>query len=118
MSLIISTNRPTLLVSERTGGTNMGIWASSANIERVSFGNRGQPRRVRVAFLRNGGATALTAGGSVSKRVVQREGRWKSDAYRIYTRNNLEDSENVSRRLASSDREREYKTTRPVTALG
>ena len=65
-----------------------------------------------------GRATALAAGGSVSERVIKREGRWKSDAYRIYTRNNLEDSENVSRRLASSDREREYKTTRPVTGLG
>ena len=50
MASIIARNRPTLLVSERTGGTNMGIWASSASFERVSVEDRGEPRRVRVAF--------------------------------------------------------------------
>ena len=116
LSSIIARNHPTLLVSERTGGTNMGIWASSASFERVSVEDRGEPRRVRVAF--SSGWTLLTAGGSISERVIQREGRWQSSAYRIYTRNNLQDSDNVSRRLASSGREREHKTTRPVKGPG
>ena len=51
LSPTIARNRPTHLVSERKGGTNMGIWASSASIERVSFGNRGGRRRVHVAFM-------------------------------------------------------------------
>ena len=38
--------------------------------------------------LRIGGATTLAAGGDISERVTQREGRWKSDAYMAYTRNN------------------------------
>ena len=33
-----------------------------------------------------GGATTLAAGGDITERVIQREGRWKSDAYKgVYT---------------------------------
>ena len=32
--------------------------------------------------------------------MIQREGRWKSDAYKEYTRNNIDDSRRVSRKLA------------------
>ena len=35
----------------------------------------------------------------MSERVIQREGRCKSDAYKIYTRNNTEDASQVSRKL-------------------
>ena len=52
--------------------------------------------------LRIGGATKLAAGGDISERVIQREGRWRSDAYKVYTRNNIEDSTRVSRKLASA----------------
>ena len=42
----------------------------------------------------------LTAGGDVSKRVIQREGRRKSDAYKVYTPNNVEGAGQISRKLA------------------
>ena len=59
--------------------------------------------------LRIGGATTLAAGGDISERVIQREGRWKSDAYKAYTRNNIEDSRRVSRKrvVASEEKERQ-----------
>ena len=56
--------------------------------------------------MRIGGATALAAGKSVSERVIQREGRWKSDGYKVYTRNNTEGSDKVSARLAQVRRKR------------
>ena len=47
------------------------------------------------------GFGAVLAAGSTSEHVTQREGRWASgtDTYKVYTRNNLEDSEAVSTRL-------------------
>ena len=43
--------------------------------------------------------TTLAAGRDVSERVIQREGGWRSDAYKAYTRNTVEDSRNVARKL-------------------
>ena len=43
----------------------------------------------------------LAAGGDVSERVIQREGRWKSDAYKVYTWKNADDARQVSRKLAA-----------------
>ena len=59
--------------------------------------------------LRIGGATTLAAGGDISERVIQREQTWKTDAYKAYTRNNIDDSRRVSRKLvvASGGRERQ-----------
>ena len=62
----------------------------------------GNPEEYALHSMRIGGATALAAGGSVSERVIQREGRWKSDAYKVYTRSNTEDSEKVSSKLAQA----------------
>ena len=53
--------------------------------------------------LRIGGASRLAAGGGISERVIQREGRCKSVAYKVYTRSNIEDSGLVSRKLARHD---------------
>ena len=39
----------------------------------------------------------MVAGGEISDRVAQREGRWKSDAYKAYTVNNIKDKGQVSR---------------------
>lgn len=50
--------------------------------------------------LRVGRPIRLAAGRRTSERVIQRKGRWGSDAYKIYTRNNLEYSRRVSRELA------------------
>ena len=44
------------------------------------------------------------AGGEVSERVIQRAGRWKSDSYKPYTVNNMEDSRRVSRILGDKDK--------------
>jgi len=60
----------------------------------------GNPLEVGLHSLRIGAATALTAGGVVPDRIIQREGRWRSDVFKAYTRRNLEDAELVSRRLA------------------
>ena len=47
--------------------------------------------------LHIGRATMLAAGGDISERVMQREGRWKSDAYKACSRKNIQDSSRVSR---------------------
>lgn len=66
------------------------------------------PKRVSLHSLRIGYATVLAAGGGISERVIQREGRWKSgiDTYKVYTRSNIEDSVAVSRKLASASKEK------------
>ena len=51
-----------------------------------------------------GGASTLAAGGEVSERVIQMAGRWKSDSYKPYTVNNMEDSRRVSRILGDRDK--------------
>ena len=38
------------------------------------------PAEFALHSLRIGGASRLAAGGGMSERVIQREGRWKSDA--------------------------------------
>ena len=67
------------------------------------------PDEFALHSLRIGGATTLAAGGDISERVIQREGRWKSDAYKAYKRNNIDDTRRVSRNLvvASDGRERQ-----------
>ena len=60
------------------------------------------PDEFALHSLRIGGATTLAAGGDISERVIRREGWWRSDAYKVYTRNNIEDSTRVSRKLASA----------------
>ena len=60
------------------------------------------PSEVGLHSLRIGAATTLAAGG-VPQRVIQREGRWKSsESSKVYTRNNAEDANMVSRRLSES----------------
>ena len=53
------------------------------------------------------GATTFAAGGATSERVMQREGRWESDADKAYTRNIIEDSKRVSRKLVVAREENE-----------
>ena len=55
--------------------------------------------------LRISAATTLAAGGEVSQRVIQREGRWtSSESCKVYTRNNPEDAGIVSRKLAETEK--------------
>ena len=58
-------------------------------------------------LLRIGGAATLSAGEDVSERVIQREGRWKFDACKAYTCNNIQDSRMVSRKLAVASERKE-----------
>ena len=85
-------------------GSTIKVWdyRQATRALRQIAGQAGlDPKRVSLHSLRIGTATVLAAGGEVSERVLQREGRWKSgmDTYKVYTRNNIEDSEVVSRRL-------------------
>ena len=57
------------------------------------------PDEFALHSLRIGGASVLTAGGDVPERMIQHEGRWESDTYNVYTRNNVEDAGQVSRNL-------------------
>ena len=48
------------------------------------------PDEFALHSLRIGGATALAAEGDISERVmIQVEGKWRSDVYKAYTRNNV-----------------------------
>ena len=60
------------------------------------------PDKFALHSSRIGGATTLVAGGDIWERVIQREGRWRSDAYKAYSRNNIEDARRVSRKLGVS----------------
>ena len=61
------------------------------------------PAEFALHSLRIGGVSRLAAGGGMLERVIQREVRWKSDAYKVYTRSNMEDSGLVYRKLARQD---------------
>ena len=67
------------------------------------------PDEFALHSLRIGGANTLAAGGDILEGVIQNEGTWKSDAYKAYTRNNIEDSRRVSRKLvvASKGKDRQ-----------
>ena len=51
-----------------------------------------KPEEYALHALRIESASMLAAEGDVSERVMQREGRWKSDAYKVHTRNNADDA--------------------------
>ena len=61
------------------------------------------PREFALHSLRIGGASTLAAGGDVSDRVIQKEGRWRSEKYQTYTVYNVEDAKRVSRKLSDED---------------
>ena len=63
-----------------------------------------RPEHFALHSLRIGGATTLAAGGDVPEVAIQREGGWRSDVFKIYTRNNMADSRLVSRKLGDASR--------------
>ena len=75
----------------------MGIWPSDASVERDVAQSGRNPDELALHSLRIGGAAVLAARADTPERVIQREGRWKSDAYKVYTRTNVEDAGQVSR---------------------
>ena len=81
----------------------MEIWSGVMSVERERWlKSRGEkPEEYALHSLRIRSASMLAAGGDVSERVIQREGSWKSDAYKVYTRNNADDARQVSRKLAA-----------------
>lgn len=60
------------------------------------------PQRVRPALASDRERLGARPGSSVSERVIQRAGRWKSGGYKAYTRNNGDDAGHVSQKLATS----------------
>ena len=60
------------------------------------------PQEYALHSLRIGGATHLSAGGA-SDLVIQREGRWSSDAHKAYVRRHDKDADWVSGVLARTD---------------
>ena len=73
---------------------NVAVWTYGQALRalREVVAESGQdPAEFALHSLRIGGASRLPAGGEMSERVIQREGRWKSDAYKVYTRSSMED---------------------------
>ena len=64
----------------------------------------GDPKEFALHSLRIGGASTLAAGGDVPDRVIQQEGRWRSEEYKTYTVYNVEDAKRVSRKLSDKDK--------------
>ena len=56
--------------------------------------------------LRIFGTTTLEAGGDISRRKTEGERRWKSDAYKAYTRNNRGFEKGVTYACGGTRRER------------
>ena len=87
-------------------GNEVRVWRypeALAALRQVAARAGHDPSEVGLHSLRIGAATTLAAGGDVSQRVIQREGRWKSsESSKVYTRNNPEDAGIVSRKLAET----------------
>ena len=83
----------------------MEIPGALAALRQVAARAGDDPSEVGLHSLRIGAGTTLAAGGGVSQRVIQREGRWKSsESSKVYTRNNAEDAGVVSRKLAETEK--------------
>ena len=87
-------------------GNEVRVWRypeALAALLQVAARAGDDPREVGLHSLRIGVATTLAAGGDVSQRVIQREGRRKSwESSKVYTRNNPDDAGIVSRKLAET----------------
>ena len=78
----------------------MGIWPSDASAESDCGAVGTQSRRVCITLPPYRRCVrAHGGGGGVPERMIQHEGRWESDTYNVYTRNNVEDAGQVSRNL-------------------
>ena len=88
-------------------GREVKVWKYNEALRalREVVGKSGRdPKDFALHSLRIGGTSTMVAGGKISDRVAQREGRWRSDAYKTYTANNIEDSRQVSRILGDRKR--------------
>ena len=89
-------------LSSYRSGREVKVWkydqALRAFREIVEKSGR-NPKEFALHSLRIGGASTLAAGGDVSDRVIQKEGRWVSEEYKTYTVYNVEDAKRVSRKL-------------------
>ena len=63
-----------------------------------------RPEHFALHSLQVGGAITLAAGGDVPEVAIQREGGWRSDVFKIHTRNNMADTRLVSRKLGDASR--------------
>lgn len=94
-------------LSSYRSGQGVQVWkydqALRAFREIVEMSGR-DPKKFALHSLRIGGASTLAAGGDVSDRVVQEEGRWRSEEYKTYTVYNVDDARRVSRKLSDKDK--------------
>ena len=65
--------------------------------------SRRNPDEIALHSLRIGGAAALAVGRDISERVIKREGTWKSDTYKTYTRNSVEVARRVPNKPGVAD---------------
>ena len=62
-----------------------------------------KPEEYALHTLIIGSASMLAARGDVSERAIMRQGRWKFDAHKVYTRNDADDARQVSHELAAGN---------------
>ena len=91
-------------LSSYRSGRQVRVWGYGRALRalREIFEKSGRkPEEYALHSLGIGSASMLAAGGDEAGRVIQREGRWVSDAYKVYTRNNADGARQVSRNLAA-----------------
>ena len=76
----------------------------TSSIERSSREIGSRPESLCVILAEDRRDIYYGSRGEISDRVAQRQGRWNSDAYKVYTVNNIEDSRRVSRILGDKRR--------------
>ena len=93
------------LASYSTSGGGWDVWTQSqatTALRKVVAVAGMKPQEFALHSLRIGGATQLSASG-VAENVLQREGRWRSDAYKVYERNVGQEVRLVSDALATAE---------------
>lgn len=94
----LSLSESASLCSFRFGRSNevevRGYHQALRALQQIAGDAGGDPKQVGLDSLRIGGGTTLAAGGEISDRIMQTEGRWKecSGSFKLCTSNNLKDT--------------------------
>ena len=103
---VYSTMPESAPLSSHRCGNEVRVWRypeALAALRQVAARTGNNLSEVGCHSLRISAATTLAAGGDVSQRVIQKEGRWKSsESSKVDTRNNPEDAGIVSRKIAEA----------------
>ena len=82
----------------------MEVRSGPSRVPRSSGEIGERPERICVALATNWRGVYLSSRGDVSDRVIQQEGRWRSEEYKTYTVYNAEDAKRISRKLSDKDK--------------